>query len=237
MTYTATLFTFELQPDETVGDRIVRCCSEALSDGAMGKKQRHDFYRDFIACNQEQSQQKAEALTGISTSCAMFVRAVRHWCGGPDTGPYKPGTPMFVSMGNVGTNHPAFFSCDGTATPNPGDYFYIASPSSAGKNDGHTGIFIEETEPGKWQTAEGGGGSDGTLCRFTNRTIKGTKFTNDSRRLWGWFDCANVGLPDETAIEPTGTDGSDSTDFPTDDGSEGDVSTGDGEAASISASG
>ena len=31
MTYTATLFTFELQPDETVGDRIVRCCSEALS--------------------------------------------------------------------------------------------------------------------------------------------------------------------------------------------------------------
>jgi hypothetical protein len=100
---------------------------------------------------------------------------------------------MFVSMGNVGFTHPAFVPHDGTNTPNPGDYFYIASSKQS--TDGHTGIFIESLGPDTWRTAEGGGG-DGTLCRFTTRRISGARFDNDARTLWGWFDCTSVGLPE-----------------------------------------
>jgi hypothetical protein len=162
------LFSFELKAGEAIGDRIVRCCSEALADGPMGQHQRHDFYREFISCRQEKSPQDAERLTGVKTSCAIFVIEVRHWCGANPTGPYRPGTGMFVSMGNVSFSHPAFIPCNGTSRPNPGDYFYIASTRQ--NNDGHTGIFIEEISENEWRTAEGGGG-DGTECRFTTRKI------------------------------------------------------------------
>ncbi|TLH66729.1 hypothetical protein C1S80_06565 [Mycolicibacterium aubagnense] len=159
----------------------------------MGQTQRSDFYRDFIACNQEKTQQAAQALTGVKTSCAMFVRAVREWCGAPAVGPYKPGTGMFVSLGNVSLASPAFVKASAGAKPNPGDYFYLASSQTS--NDGHTGIFVSQNSDGSWQTAEGGGAPDGTTCRLTSRTISGTKFTNDARTLWGWFDCTKVGLP------------------------------------------
>lgn len=191
--YIATLFTFKANPGESVGARIVRCCNQALSAGPMGQTQRSDFYRDFIACNQEKTQQAAQALTGVKTSCAMFVRAVREWCGAPAVGPYKPGTGMFVSLGNVSLASPAFVKASAGAKPNPGDYFYIASSQTS--NDGHTGIFVSQNPDGSWQTAEGGGAPDGTTCRLTSRTISGTKFTNDARTLWGWFDCTKVGLP------------------------------------------
>jgi len=39
------------------------------------------------------------------------------------------------------------------------------------------------------------GPADGTLCRLTERTIAGNRFSNDNRTLWGWFDCTQVGLP------------------------------------------
>lgn len=191
--YIATLFTFKPNPGESVGARIVRCCTQALSAGPMGQTQRSDFYRDFIACNQEKTQQAAQALTGVKTSCAMFVRAVREWCGAPAVGPYKPGTGMFVSIGNVSLASPAFVKASAGAKPNPGDYFYLASSQTS--NDGHTGIFVSQNSDGSWQTAEGGGAPDGTTCRLTSRTISGTKFTNDARTLWGWFDCTKVGLP------------------------------------------
>ncbi len=186
-------FSFQLQPGEAIGDRIVRCCQQAFADGPMGENNRHDSYRDFIACNQEASQSKAEALTHVRTSCAMFVRAVRQWCGATPSGPYQPGTGIFVSIGNVSLGHPAFVAYKNSAKPNPGDYFYISSTDNA-KNDGHTGIFIAEDPSGVWKTAEGGGG-DGTLCQFTQRTFDTDKFKEDARHLWGWFDCTKVGLP------------------------------------------
>jgi hypothetical protein len=101
---------------------------------------------------------------------------------------------MFKSMGNVSFQHPSFVVHNESNKPNPGDYFYISSSKES--LDGHTGIFIEEVSNGVWRTAEGGGGgkSDGTLCRFTERTIQGRRFSNDERRLWGWFDCSKVGL-------------------------------------------
>ncbi|MFN2587204.1 MAG: hemopexin repeat-containing protein [Actinomycetota bacterium] len=186
-------FTFEVRAGESIRDRIVRCCEEALSDGPLGQTERHDVYREFISCGQEKTPDAAERLTGVKTSCAMFVRAVRHWCGAAPQGPYKPGTGMFTSMGGVSFGHASFVKNDGSNVPQPGDYFYISSSQSS--NDGHTGIFIEELSPGTWRTAEGGGG-DGTLCRFAERTIAGNRFGNDARTLWGWFDCTLVGLPE-----------------------------------------
>lgn len=186
-------FTFELEAGEGIRERIVRCCEEALAGGPLGQTERHDVYREFISCRQETTSDAAERLTGVKTSCAMFVRAVRHWCGAPAQGPYRPGTGMFTSMGGVSFGHPSFVKNDGANVPQPGDYFYISSSQSS--NDGHTGIFIEELSPGTWRTAEGGGG-DGTLCRFTERTIAGNRFGNDPRTLWGWFDCTLVGIPE-----------------------------------------
>ncbi len=200
MGYVAALFSFDIEAEESIADRIARCCGAALTDGPMGKSLRHEFYRDFIACNREASQEAAEALTSVTTSCAMFVRAVRQWCGASAIGPYVPGTGMFVSMGDVNFEHPAFVANDGTAAPEPGDYFYIASTKTS--NNGHTGIFIEEITPGTWRTAEGGGGADGTQCSLSQRTLTGTKFSNDGRTLWGWFDCNQVGLPLSPTASP-----------------------------------
>src|SRR5262249_18853955 len=118
------------------------------------------------------------------------------FCGAAPTGPYKPRTGMFVSMGNVSFQHPAFVPLTQDATPNPGDYFYISTQKTT--NDGHTGIFIEQNDDGSWTTAEGGGG-DGTLCKYAHRKIVGNKFDNDPRTLWGWFDCTRVGLPQSPA--------------------------------------
>jgi hypothetical protein len=190
-----TSFSFGLRAGEAIRDRIVRCCNEALDCAGhkMGDIENHDRYRDFISCRQELTTKKAEELTKVRTSCAMFVRAVLHWCGFPPMGPYIPGTPMFKSMGNVSYQHPAFVPNNGQNKPQPGDYFFIANKDDG--TDGHTGIFLEEKDIGHWRTAEGGGG-DGTLCRYVDRVILRVKyFHNDGRRLRGWFDCTKIGLP------------------------------------------
>src|SRR5262249_14724835 len=80
-------FSFGMKCGESINDRVVRCCREALADGPMGEKDRHDFYRDFISAGQEKSPEAAEKLTHVRTSCAMFVRAVRLFCGAPASGP------------------------------------------------------------------------------------------------------------------------------------------------------
>src|SRR6201999_224628 len=98
----------ELLPAESISNRIVRCCEEALWDGPMGQRARADFYRDFIACNDEPTEQAARALTTVHPSAALFVRAVRRWCGAPPAGPYLPGTAPFTALGCVGFDHPAF---------------------------------------------------------------------------------------------------------------------------------
>ncbi len=186
-------WSFSLTCGEAIGARIVRCCHAALDAGPMGENDRHDFYRDFISAGQEASQQAADQLTHVRTSCAMFVRAVRIWCGAQQPGAYVPGTGMFTSMGGVSFQHPAFVSLGSGASPNPGDYFYISSTQTS--NNGHTGIFLQANDDGSWTTAEGGGG-DGTVCRINQRTISGSSFSDDARQLWGWFDCTKVGLPD-----------------------------------------
>ena len=42
-------FSFTLVPGESIRDRIVRCCHEALDSGPMGQNDRHDAYKSFIA--------------------------------------------------------------------------------------------------------------------------------------------------------------------------------------------
>jgi hypothetical protein len=187
------LWSFEIRPGESERDRIVRCCSEALAEGPIGNLDRHDFYREFVSCGQEPTAEAAELLARVRTSCAVFVRAVLHWCGLPAPGRYVPGTPMFTSMGNVSLGHASFVRHDSTSTPSPGDYFYIGNTAT----DGHTGIFIEDLGNGVWRTAEGGGGGlpDGTKCRFETRKIETFSFQGEGRKLHGWFDCTKVGLP------------------------------------------
>jgi hypothetical protein len=186
-------FHFELIENEAIRDRVVRCCHQALESGPIGNKAHHDTYRDFIACNQEATSARAESLAQVRTSCALFVRAIRAWCGAEPTGPYRPGTAMFTSMGKVSFTHSAFVANEKGAEPRPGDYFYISSRRES--NDGHTGIFLRRTERGSWVTAEGGGRPDGTLCQLRERRLAGHGFADDSRRLWGWFDIEKVGLP------------------------------------------
>jgi hypothetical protein len=184
-------FDFELRSGESVRERVVRCCHEALDVGPMGHRTRHDDYRDFIAANQELTPAGAEALTGVATSCALFVRAVHLWCGGEAArGHYVPGTPMFHSMGVApGFADPAFVLL-GSGAPEPGDFFYIGNTAV----DGHTGIVLR-VDGDRWETAEGGGPPDGTLCRLRERTLAGSTFADDARRLHGWFDVTQIGLP------------------------------------------
>src|SRR5512147_302673 len=139
---------------EVASDRIVRCCLSLLEPDDVGQHKRQEVYRDFIACNQEDSQAKADALSTVHTSCALFVRAVRQWCGAEPVGPYIIGSPMFKTMGGLSFCHTAFVPNADGATPSPGDIFYISTSHSS--TDGHTGIFLAETEPGVWKTAEGG---------------------------------------------------------------------------------
>ncbi len=201
-------FTFELRPGEDIPARIVRCCHEALDAGPMGESARHDDYKAFIGGGQEVDDAAAEALTHVRTSCAMFVRAVHLWCGLAPTGPYVPGTPMFVSMGVPhGFSEPGFVSISSGTPPSPGWCFYMAPDATS--NAGHTGLFLADQGNGLWDTAEGGGG-DGTLCRLKQRTIAGDHFADDAaRQVFGWFDCTQIGLP--ASPVDTGTPAGDDT--------------------------
>jgi hypothetical protein len=200
-------FSFTLAPGESIRDRIVRCCHEALDPGPIGHDDRHNHYKSFLAAGNERDDASAEFLTHVRTSCALFVRAVHLWCGAPAKGPFRPGTPMYDS---IGVNSPALFTSPsfvgaGTAEPRPGDTFVLVDP--ANWNNAHTGFFLDQNDDGSWTTAEGGGG-DGTLCRFRSRTIAGKHFADDARTLWGWFDCTQIGLPASRAR----TDASDTGD-------------------------
>jgi lysophospholipase L1-like esterase len=194
---------FTLAPGESIRDRIVRCCHEALDSGPMGENNRHVDYKSFIAAGEEPDGASAEALTHVRTSCALFVRAIHLWCGAPPKGHYQPGTPMFDSIGVDGPvtfGSPSFVAV-GTAEPCPGDAFFMADPDDM--NNAHTGIFLNQAGDGSWTTAEGGGG-DGTLCRLRSRTISGDHFADDAlRKLWGWFDCTKIGLPESPASGDT----------------------------------
>jgi hypothetical protein len=195
---------FKYEKSEPVRERIVRCCREALKDGPIGETERADFYGELINCGLNPAgivgKMPVKSIASWKTSCALFVRAILAACGRRTTIAVN-GAGMFSHMGGLHYQHPAWTRFDGTNKPKPGDAFYIAS--SAGSNDGHTGIFLEEIAPGEWLSAEGGGGA-GTRCSFGKRTISNVvKFDRFNRKLLGWFDCEKLGVPfEEPSAEP-----------------------------------
>lgn len=191
------IWSFEFRDGESVRDRVVRCCYELLRGGPIGHGLQHATYKKFINCDMNPAGQLGgEFVTDISgwtTSCAMFVRAVHKWCGKP-TEIARNGVGIFSYL-QAHTGHEAWVPAT-TAHPKPGDVFYVASSSTA--NDGHVGVYLREIEPGVWETAEGGGSAagakSGTSCSLNKRTM-GPKF-DSWRRLIGIFDVEKMGLPE-----------------------------------------
>lgn len=166
---------------ESAGARIVRCCEEALALGPMGERQRAEAYRAFVSCGLEPD--GGVRLASIRTSCAIFARAVHHWCGRPARYPWRAGQGMFHGwLGDLDKRHRAWVDARGGASPEPGDLFFIERP---GTNNNHVGFFLADRGNGVWRTAEGGGG-DGTRCAIGAR-ILGAGFDRHGRTLQGWW--------------------------------------------------
>jgi hypothetical protein len=187
-------------------ERVVRCCRDVLALGPMGHGLRGEFYRAFINCGMQPAGKLGAAFVGdISpwrTSCALFVRAVHHWCG-RGAALAVNGSGIFPYL-QASYQHPAWVPFRSGARPGPGDVFYVASSSTA--NDGHVGIFLAERDTDVWQTAEGGGSdgpggaADGTLCRLSSRSFRSGERFDAGRTLLGWFDCDRLGFPSASSI-------------------------------------
>lgn len=197
-------FTFLWQEQESPGLRIVRCCESVLANGPIGDKEQGGLYRYFVGCGDPKHAVKGGGDIGtIRTSCAVFAGAVLYWCGSPDREILRPGVagwPMFGGwLGSLSKRHPAWVHWTGAEQPEQGSLFFIEHP---GTNNNHVGFLLRETEPGKWETAEGGGG-DGTRCKISERVL--TDFDNSTiydfdprlkRKLQGWFVPSRLGLVD-----------------------------------------
>jgi peptidoglycan hydrolase-like protein with peptidoglycan-binding domain len=188
--------TFEWRDDESNGARIARCCEEALAPGPMGEHQRPEAYRAFVSCGLEPDGGKR--LASIRTSCAIFARAVHHWCGRPARYPWRAGQGMFHGwLGDLDRRHVTWVDADAGAAPALGDLFYIERP---GTNNNHVGFFVADRGQGVWRTAEGGGG-DGTRCAFAVR-ILGPRFDHYGRTLQGWWRAARLDLTHAPSADP-----------------------------------
>lgn len=153
-----------------MGDRIVSIVRAALADGPMGKTLRTEAYRAFIACGlppwaamKGPDGRVGGDITGIKTSCALFAGAVLWHAGVAFAWLRMWSGAMLANWFQLDTRHPSWVSFADIETIEPGDFFFLGSLSGT---NGHMGIFLEETSPGFWITAEGGGG-DGTKCQIT----------------------------------------------------------------------
>lgn len=196
-------FTFLHQYGESAGLRIVRCCESVLASGPMGDKEQGELYRYFVGCGLEKPLKHGGDIGTIRTSCAIFAGAVLYWSGSPDRAKLRPGVagwPMFGGwLGSLSKTHPAWVRWTGSEQPEPGSLFFIEHP---GTNNNHVGFLLRELEPGKWKSAEGGGG-DGTRCRLGERVL--TDFDDATiydfdpklrRKLQGWWVPSRMGLED-----------------------------------------
>lgn len=187
-------FTFLHQVGESAGSRIVRCCDSLLGNGPIGDKQQGALYRYFIGCGLPKPLKGGGDIGTVRTSCAIFAGAVLYWCGSPDRERLRPGQvgwPMFGGwLGSLSRRHPSWVAWTGHEQPAPGAVFYIEHPRNP--NNNHVGIFLRELDPGRWTTAEGGGG-DGTQCALRNRELE--HFDPKWRReLQGWWHPDRLGL-------------------------------------------
>lgn len=172
----------------TSAERIVEVCRTALEPGPMGKHARKPFYQKFVACGFDQD------LSGVATSCAVFVRAVLHWAGRRATRPGRIGQGVNGGwLEGMGFSHPAWQWAHDPKLgvknrPTPGCIF-ARDFSKATSAMFHVGVLVDEIADDVWRTAEGGGANGGgTECRLSKPEGKYI-WTPDSlgRQLLGWW--------------------------------------------------
>lgn len=218
----ATEFPFLWEMGEPAGLRIARCCQLALGPGPMGDEARPDFYRAFVSCGFYDALSNdygdgPEAIGDIRTSCAVFARAVLHWCGKRAQKPGKIGWPIMGDgkaeawLGDLNPRHPAAVWLDKRQMqPIPGMVIYRDYSRDFGRL-GHVQVIVREDDAGLFTTAEGGGGdvdidgdgkidtghSGGTVCRLSSKPKD--VFAKDSLGripIVGW-------VPDRLGLEGT----------------------------------
>lgn len=205
-----TPFIFLRGDDETAGERMARCAREACAGGPMGAYLRREAYVSFLAV-----WGRAEELSRVRTSCAVFASAVKGHCGGPLTLPWH-------ADGSWGINawlalrftKPAWVPWAGSGEPAPPVGAILYWGSKTGSN-GHVGVVAERLPSGLYRTAEGGGSptaadvatmraagatptqiaaTNGTVCRLSAPAGKSLALSA-GRRLAGWWDPRHMGIP------------------------------------------
>jgi hypothetical protein len=187
----------------TQAEKIINVCHQALDAGPMGCYIRRDAYKTFTAKGFANND-----ISVVKTSCAVFVGSVLHWAGRPAKKPSHIGQGIFNGwLEGLSMQHAAWEDAvdkqGNRRQPPPGGIFYRAYSKASPGTESHVGIFIFETTPGMWFTAEGGGGltqaeaatlttaqalaSNGTMCRLSAKPKD--PFAKDSlgRVLVGWF--------------------------------------------------
>jgi hypothetical protein len=179
-------FFFQNKQGEPTNERVSRCAQEVLSRGPMSNKLQHDYYKQFISCGDD-----SVDLSGIHTSCGIFVRAVLYYCG-CKVNPAKNNKTLLEGWVPFGFSHPSWtkYRTPDTTQPAPGAIFFVQSKASP--DNCHVGIFVEDMGNNTWTTAEGGK-NDGTECSMGKRTL-GPMFDN-GRNLIGFFDTNMINLP------------------------------------------
>ncbi len=183
------LFKFEFQYNEPTNERVARCAKEVLTTagGEMSNLIQHDYYKDFISCGENID------LSGVHTSCGIFVRAVLYHSG-LKVNPAKIGQGLLNGWVQFDQSHPSWvkYKNPQITVPEVGSIGFIQSLSNP--SNCHVFIFVEDLGNGTWKLAAGGGG-DGTKCSFSQANL-GPQFDHYGRNLVGWFRTNMIGLPE-----------------------------------------
>lgn len=201
-------FVFLRGNDETAGERMARCAREACAGGPMGAYLRREAYVSFL-----EVWGRADELSRVRTSCAVFASAVKGHCGGPLTLPWKAdGSWGINSWLKLSFTKPAWVPWAGSGEPAPPVGAILYWGSKTGSN-GHVGVVVERLPSGLYRTAEGGGsptpadvatmraaGATATQIAATNGTVcrlsaPKSVAISAGRRLAGWWDPRHMGIP------------------------------------------
>lgn len=191
-------------------ERIVSVIRVVHEHGDMGDTIRGQYYRRIISCGFDPGVIGGD-IGKVKTSCAIYVRAIKHWAGLLSKRRHKPGEPMVGGWLELLKREedgwvPGSEVLSGRVKPQPGNVFLV---DNAQQTNGHVGFFYAEKDGG-WIVAAGGGG-DGTRCRIGS-TVRhlGPHFDGMGRPLlgiWqldragGWVDeCSAPFLPTEDDI-------------------------------------
>jgi len=191
-------FVFELEDDEDVGARFVRCWEEFLSEGPTGHALQPNRYKSFInACNPAGyiGGQAVQDISAWSTSCLITQQLAKKHCEAPVPSPVN-GAGFYQDLGVPNADNFVKFVPGSAMVPDPGDICYWANTGT----DGHVEAFRRLDADGKtWLTAGGGGGTDGTECSLRTH-LNGVDAYG--RALQGWWKIEQQGLPPSPVTPP-----------------------------------